>query len=103
MRGAGNGIAERTHKFLGAALGRNAAEHGNIEVVIAHTHGPVMLAKGSSQLMSTHNFVAIGWHREGKRAAVVPIHCQTHPSAHVGALGNRAKRSSWHGLRIVHA
>ncbi len=34
MRGAGNGVAEGTHKFLSAALGRNATEGGNIRVAV---------------------------------------------------------------------
>jgi hypothetical protein len=42
VRGASNGIAERAHKFLSAALGRNAAEGGNIEFAIAQTQAPVM-------------------------------------------------------------
>jgi hypothetical protein len=44
VRGASNGIVERTHKFLSAALGRNAAEGGYIEFTIAQTQAPVMLA-----------------------------------------------------------
>jgi hypothetical protein len=44
VRGAGNSIAERTHKFLSAALGCDAAERANIEVAIAHSRASVMLA-----------------------------------------------------------
>jgi hypothetical protein len=37
VRGASDGIAERTHKFLSAVLGRNAAKGYNIEFAIAQT------------------------------------------------------------------
>jgi hypothetical protein len=36
VRGAGDGIAEGTHKFHSAALGRNATEGGNIRVAVVH-------------------------------------------------------------------
>jgi hypothetical protein len=88
VRGAGNGISDGTHKFLSAALGHYTAHSGNIEVVFDHAHAPLMLAtvrttgsrRGSSQLMSIHNFIAIRWHGECQVADIVPLDGDKQPT-----------------------